>query len=91
MPTIIKAGDLIESISAALQYISYYHPADYIAHLARAYEREQSAAGQGRDRADPHQQQDERDRAPPDLPGHGHRQRLPESRDGLALRGFKAA
>ncbi|MFM7704918.1 MAG: fumarate hydratase, partial [Rubrivivax sp.] len=30
--------------AAALQYISYYHPADYIAHLARAYEREQSPA-----------------------------------------------
>ena len=42
--TTIKANDLIESISAALQYISYYHPADYIAHLARAYEREQSPA-----------------------------------------------
>ncbi len=44
MPTNLKQGDLIESIAAALQYISYYHPADYIAHLARAYEREQSAA-----------------------------------------------
>lgn len=44
MTTIIKAADLIESVSAALQYISYYHPADYIAHLARAYEREQSPA-----------------------------------------------
>ncbi|MDB5873511.1 MAG: fumarate hydratase [Ramlibacter sp.] len=43
MTTTIKQADLIESISAALQYISYYHPADYIAHLARAYEREQSA------------------------------------------------
>ena len=42
--TTIKATDLIETISAALQYISYYHPADYIAHLARAYEREQSPA-----------------------------------------------
>ena len=42
--TTIKQSDLIESISAALQYISYYHPADYIAHLARAYEREQSPA-----------------------------------------------
>ena len=40
----ITQNDLIESIAAALQYISYYHPADYIAHLARAYEREQSAA-----------------------------------------------
>ena len=40
----IRQSDLIESIAAALQYISYYHPADYIAHLARAYEREQSPA-----------------------------------------------
>ncbi len=44
MTTVIRQNDLIESIAAALQYISYYHPADYIAHLARAYEREQSAA-----------------------------------------------
>jgi len=42
--TTIKQDDLIESIAAALQYISYYHPADYIEHLARAYEREQSPA-----------------------------------------------
>ncbi|MFO0443304.1 MAG: fumarate hydratase [Betaproteobacteria bacterium] len=40
----MKAADLIDSIAAALQYISYYHPADYIAHLARAYEREQGPA-----------------------------------------------
>ena len=44
MTTTIKPDDLVESVAAALQYISYYHPADYIAHLARAYEREQSAA-----------------------------------------------
>ena len=42
--TTIRQADLIESIAAALQYISYYHPADYIAHLARAYEAEQSPA-----------------------------------------------
>ena len=42
--TTIRQEDLIESIAAALQYISYYHPADYIEHLARAYEREQSPA-----------------------------------------------
>ena len=42
--TTIRQADLIESVAAALQYISYYHPADYIAHLARAYEREESAA-----------------------------------------------
>ena len=44
MTTLIQQKDLIESVAAALQYISYYHPADYIAHLARAYEREQSPA-----------------------------------------------
>ncbi len=42
--TSIRQADLIESISGALQYISYYHPADYIAHLARAYEGEKSPA-----------------------------------------------
>ncbi len=42
--TVIKQDDLIESVAASLQYISYYHPADYIAHLARAYEAEQSPA-----------------------------------------------
>ncbi|MCV2354076.1 fumarate hydratase [Paucibacter sp. B2R-40] len=44
MSTSIKYNDFVESVAGALQYISYYHPADYIAHLARAYEREQSAA-----------------------------------------------
>ena len=44
MSTVIRHADLVETVAAALQYISYYHPADYIAHLARAYEREQSAA-----------------------------------------------
>ena len=43
-PTTIQQADLIESVAAALQFISYYHPADYIAHLARAYEAEQSPA-----------------------------------------------
>ncbi|MDE2505280.1 MAG: fumarate hydratase, partial [Burkholderiales bacterium] len=44
MTTTIRRADLVETIAAALQYISYYHPADYIAHLARAYERERSPA-----------------------------------------------
>ena len=41
---VIRHADLVETVASALQYISYYHPADYIAHLARAYEREQSPA-----------------------------------------------
>src|SRR6188768_3119383 len=44
MTTTIKQADLVESISAALQYISYYHTPDFIAHMARAWEREQSPA-----------------------------------------------
>jgi fumarate hydratase class I len=44
MTTLIKQEDLIESVAASLQYISYYHPADFISHLASAYTREQSPA-----------------------------------------------
>jgi len=44
MPTIIQQDDVIRSVADALQYISFYHPADYIANLARAYEHEQSPA-----------------------------------------------
>ena len=42
--TPIKAADVIQSVADALQYISYYHPPDYIKNLARAYELEQSNA-----------------------------------------------
>ncbi|GAB2896824.1 fumarate hydratase [Paralcaligenes ginsengisoli] len=44
MTTTIRENDLIQSIADAVQFISFYHPADYIRHLARAYEREQSPA-----------------------------------------------
>ena len=44
MSTTLRYRDLVDSVAGALQYISYYHPADYIAHLARAYELEQSMA-----------------------------------------------
>ncbi len=40
----IKQDDLIQSVADALQYISYYHPVDYITNLAAAYEREESPA-----------------------------------------------
>src|SRR6202048_1291015 len=42
--TVIKQEDLIQSIADSLQYISYYHPLDYIQALGRAYELEQSPA-----------------------------------------------
>ena len=40
----IREDDLVETIADALQYISYFHPMDYIRALAAAYEREVSAA-----------------------------------------------
>ena len=42
--TLIKQDDLIQSIADALQFISFYHPVDYIRHLAHAYDIEQSPA-----------------------------------------------
>ena len=42
--TTIKQEDLIQSVADALQFISYYHPLDYIQAVGRAYEREQSPA-----------------------------------------------
>ncbi len=40
--TTIRQQDLIQSIADGLQYISYYHPADYIKALTAAWEREES-------------------------------------------------
>jgi fumarate hydratase class I len=40
----INQDDLVQSVADALQYISYYHPVDFIRSLARAYEVEQSPA-----------------------------------------------
>ncbi|MFO1358546.1 fumarate hydratase, partial [Plasticicumulans sp.] len=40
----IRQEDFIQSIADAFQYISYYHPVDYIQALSAAYEREQNPA-----------------------------------------------
>jgi len=39
---VIKEGDLIDSIADALQYVSYFHPPDFVQALAAAWEREES-------------------------------------------------
>src|SRR3982750_3101618 len=44
MTVTIREADLIESVADALQFISYYHPMDYIRALGVAYEAEQSPA-----------------------------------------------
>ena len=42
--TIIRQDDLIQSVADALQYISYYHPVDFIQAVKQAYDREESKA-----------------------------------------------
>jgi fumarate hydratase class I len=42
--TAIRQEDLVQSVADALQFVSYYHPVDYIEALARAYAVEESPA-----------------------------------------------
>lgn len=42
--TVIKRADLVQSIATALQFISYYHPVDYIQALGAAHEKEVAPA-----------------------------------------------
>ncbi|MDH3401651.1 MAG: fumarate hydratase, partial [Chromatiales bacterium] len=42
--TVIREEDFIQSIAEGFQFISYYHPIDYIQALSEAYEREKSPA-----------------------------------------------
>ncbi|MCG8413012.1 MAG: fumarate hydratase [Pseudomonadales bacterium] len=42
--TLIRNEDVIQSVADALQYISYYHPIDFVQAVHEAYEKEESAA-----------------------------------------------
>lgn len=42
--TVIRQDDFIDSVADALQFISYYHPADFVKAINEAYEREESQA-----------------------------------------------
>jgi fumarate hydratase class I len=42
--TVIRQDDLIQSVADALQYISYYHPVDFIQAMHQAYEQERNPA-----------------------------------------------
>ncbi|MFP4081099.1 MAG: fumarate hydratase, partial [Ectothiorhodospira sp.] len=42
--SVIRQEDLIQSIADAFQFISYYHPKDFVQALVRAHEREASPA-----------------------------------------------
>ena len=40
---VIRAADIVSSIADALQFVSYYHPADFVQALKSAYQKETSA------------------------------------------------
>ena len=81
---VIREDDFVQSVADALQYISYYHPAG-LHRASRARLRARAVAGgEGRDRPDPDQLADVRGGPPADLPGHRHRQRVPEGGHGPA-------
>ena len=42
--TVIRQDDFIDSVADALQFISYYHPLDFVQAVNEAYEREQNPA-----------------------------------------------
>ena len=42
--TLIRNKDFIQSVADALQYISYYHPIDFVQAVHQAYENEESSA-----------------------------------------------
>src|SRR5580765_4988200 len=42
--TVVRQEDVVDSVADALQFISYYHPLDYIQALGEAYRHEQSHA-----------------------------------------------
>ncbi len=44
MTTVIQQNDIIDSVADALQYISYYHPKDFIQAMHKAYLKEESPA-----------------------------------------------
>ena len=42
--TVIRQEDLIQSVADALQFISYYHPTDFLRAMVKAWEKEESPA-----------------------------------------------
>ena len=67
--TVIKQQDLIDSVADALQFISYYHPLDFVQAVHRAWEMERNPAAKD-------QLAHVRDGSSTDLSGHRHCHRL---------------
>ncbi|MEZ5946978.1 MAG: hypothetical protein R3C04_09050 [Hyphomonas sp.] len=72
----ISNRHFIENLEAALQYISAYHPPEFVAELTRAYEREEGPAAKNRSPRS-WSIQARQDQPPRDLPGCGNRQYQP--------------
>ena len=69
--TVIQERDLIDSVADALQFISYYHPLDFIQAVHRAWEREQNPS-ERRHGTDFNQFSNVRGRPPTALPRYGY-------------------
>ena len=87
--TVIKQQDLIDSVADALQFISYYHPLDFVQAVHRAWEMEQNPAAKdamaqilinSRMCAMGHR---------PDLSGHRYCHRVYRDRHGRAVGGLR--
>ena len=83
--TVIKQDDLIQSVADALQFISYYHPVDFIQAMHEAYLKRRVPRRARLHGADPDQLAHVRHRSSADLPGHRHRHRIYPRRHGRAL------
>ena len=83
--TIIREDDIVQSVADALQFISCYHPADYVRHLSAAHEREESPAAKeaiGQILMN----QDGSARPPADVPGYRYGERFRARRHSRAHR-----
>jgi len=78
--TIIRKQDVISSVADALQYISYYHPLDFVQALEKAYHREESQAAK-----DAIAQTNVRRRSPTNLSGYWYRDVFRQHRYGRAM------
>jgi len=77
--TTIKQDDLIDSVADALQFISYYHPVDFIHAIHDTYQREESPAARDA-MAQILLLAHVRRGSSPDLPGHRYRYCIHEDR-----------
>ena len=87
--TTIRHADFVDSIAARAAVHQLLPPGRLHRPPGARLRARAEPGGEGRDRADPDQLEHVRRRPAADLPGHRHRQRVPEDRHGRALRGLR--